>query len=68
MLQQMVKMGIFKNAVSGIVSGTEANFDEIKVNNLIAKYIQTSSLKADTIKANQITGWEDSKTLIDFVK
>ena len=67
MLQQMVKMGIFKNAVSGIVSGTEANFDEIKVNNLIAKYIQTSSLKADTIKANQITGWEDSKTLIDFV-
>lgn len=67
MLQQMVKMGIFKNAVSGIVSGTEANFDEIKVNNLIAKYIQTSTLKADTIKANQITGWEDSKTLIDFV-
>lgn len=67
MLQQMVKLGIFKTAVGNIINASEVNIDEARINTLIAKYVQASTIKVDTIKANQITGWEDSKTLIDFV-
>lgn len=88
MLQQMIKMGAFKTAVGNIISASEANFDEARINTLIANYIRASIIVVDQIKgengktfidlvndtiqtseikADKITGWDGSKTLIDFV-
>ncbi|WP_187117211.1 hypothetical protein [Blautia obeum] len=55
MLQQMMKMNLFKTTVSNIAGNTTVNFDEARVNTLIVDY-----MNAATIDVGKITGDEAS--------
>lgn len=53
MLQQMVKMGTFKTAVTNVIDATTANFDEAKINTLLSEYIQASKIKVTNIEGKK---------------
>lgn len=52
MLQQLIKMGAFKNAVGNIAESTTATLDEAKINTLISNYINASKIKVDNIEGD----------------
>lgn len=55
LLQQMMKMNLFKTTVSNIAGNTSIDIDDAKINTIIANYI-----KAATIDVGKITGDEAS--------
>lgn len=53
MLQQMIKMGAFKNAVGNIAGNTTSNLDEARINTLISNFINASKIKVDNIEGDK---------------
>lgn len=53
MLQQMIRMGAFKNAVGNIAGSTTANLDEARINTLVSNFINASKIKVENIEGDK---------------